>query len=511
MRLHFLTPALLLLGACSLESKPNPPPSTRFVYPSGVAFWRPPAADPAASNGYLFVANANFDNCYDSGSVVALSLDALSAQVNGQTVNVPLLGSPVPDAPLAFADLSSGDGSLVQIRSFAGELGLWVNPANGLPRLFVPSRAEGNNLHAVDVSLAPGGGPRLNCVQGGVDCRNGALSLTDDIPASLAEAGRPGLPRAPSPMGVMVDDASGTLYVTHSEAADSPAKSDTNFENYLATVKLDNPTRDTLGFIPLSPEGYAYGGSDSVTVGAGFLYVTGRNFVAGTRGNTAGASFVLRLLDKNVPGSLLEPALQSVYRIREARAARVVPRPVTAAERAARPNFVRERLYMLARGPDTLLTIDFEYDAVPGGASTSPFFRIISAVPMPDGVSDMQVINRTASPSDPDTHVIAVTSTGDSAVSFYDEAIGQVVAQVPLVNAQNQNSNPSQAFGLTVDNPAGSNSARLFVTHFGDGQVSIVDIVDLARPQDARLVAKLGVQQQRDPNQGTSVCQENRP
>ncbi|MFB1478696.1 YncE family protein [Corallococcus sp. RDP092CA] len=509
MRLHFLTPALLLLGACSIESEPNPPPSTRFVYPSGVAFWRPPSAGgPSASNGYLFVANANFDNCYDSGSVVALNLDTLSTQQDGQAVALPHLGGALPESSLAFEDLASSDEALVQIRSFAGELGLWVNPATGLPRLFVPSRAEGNNLHAVDVGLTASGAPTLTCVQGGVDCRNGALSLTDDIPSSLSEEGRSGLPRAPSPIGVTVDDASGTLYVTHSEAADSPAKSSTNFENYLATVKLDNPTRDTLGFIPLSPEGYAYGGSDSVTVGAGYLYVTGRNFVAGVSGTVA-ANFVLRLVDKNQPGTLLEPSLQSVYRIREARAVRVVPRPVTAAELAADPNFVRERLYLLARGPDTLLTIDFEYDAVPGGAASQPYFRVVSAVPMPDGVSDMQLISRTPGTSNADTNIIAVTSTGDSAVSFYDEALGQVVAQVPLVNDLNQGSNPSQAFGLTVDNPAGTNAARLFVTNFGDSQVSIVDIPDLARPQDARLVAKLGIQQQRDPNQGTSVCQEN--
>ncbi|NOK09522.1 YncE family protein [Corallococcus exercitus] len=509
MRLHFLTPALLLLGACSLETEPNPPPSTRFVYPSGVAFWRPPTAGgPSASNGYLFVANANFDNCYDSGSVVALNLNTLSTQVDGQPVTVPRLGSALPDSALAFEDLATGDESLVQIRSFAGELGLWVNPASGLPRLFVPSRAEGNNLNAVDVSLDDNGAPVLNCVQGGVDCRDGALSLTDDIPASLSEAGRADLPRAPSPIGVTVDAASGNLYVTHSEAADSPAKSSTNFENYLATVKLDNPTRDTLGFIPLSPEGYLYGGSDSVTVGAGYLYVTGRNFVAGINGTVA-ANFVLRLVDKNEPGIILEPALQSVFSIREARAARVVPRPVTAAERAARPNFVRERLYMLARGPDTLLTLDFEYDAVPGTAATQPFFRVVSAVPLPDGVSDMQLIERTPGTSNADTNILAVTSTGDSAVSLYDEALGQVVAQVPLVNNLNQTSNPSQAFGLAVDNPAGTNAARLFVTNFGDGQVSIVDIPDLARPQDARLVARLGTQQQRDPNQGTSVCQEN--
>ncbi|MBN8232878.1 hypothetical protein JYK02_35710 [Corallococcus macrosporus] len=508
MRLHFLTPALLLLGACSLESEPNPPPSTRFVYPSGVAFWRPPAAGPSTSNGYLFVANANFDNCYDSGSVVALNLDTLSAQVNGQTVTVPRLGSALPADALAFEDLASADESLVQIRSFAGELGMWVNPASGLPRLFVPSRAEGNNLHAVDVSLDGNGAPVLNCVQGGVDCRNGALSLSDNIPESLRVEGRADLPRAPSPIGVTVDAASGTLYVTHSEAADSPARSSTNFENYLATVKLDNPTRDTLGFIPLSPEGYAYGGSDSVTVGAGYLYVTGRNFVSGVSGTLPG-TFVLRLVDKNVPGTLLEPALQSVYRIREARAVRVVPRPVTPAELAARPNFVRERLYLLARGPDTLLTIDFEYDAVPGAAAEQPFFRVVSAVPLPDGVSDMQLIERTPGTPGADTNILAVTSTGDSAVSLYDEAVGQVVAQVPLVNDQNQTSNPSQAFGLTVDNPPGTNAARLFVTNFGDGQVSIVDIPDLARPQDARLVAKLGTQQQRDPNQGTSVCQEN--
>ena len=509
MRLPFLTSALLFVTACSTESEPNPPPSSRLVYPSGVAFWRPPAAGgPSASNGYLFVANANFDNCYDSGSVVAVSLDALSAQADGQSVTVPRLGSAVPESPLVFEDLATSDASLVQIRSFAGDMALWVNPVSGLPRLFVPSRAEGNNLHAVDVSIDANGAPTLQCVQGGGDCRENALSLTEGIPESLREEGREALPRAPSPIGVTVDDASGTLYVTHSEAADSPVQTSTNFENYLVTLKTDNPTRDTLGFIPLSPPGYLYGGSDSAAVGAGYLYVTGRNFVAGING-TVPSNFVLRLVDKNVPGTILQPDLLNVYGIREARAVQVVPRPVTAAELAARPNLVRDRLYMLARGPDTLLTLDFEYEAVPGGAATTPSFRVVSAVPMPDGVSDMQLIRRQSTPGAANTHIIAVTSTGDSAVSLYDEALGQVVVQVPLVNSQNQTSNPSQAFGLAVDNPPGVNAARLFVTNFGDGQVSLVDIPDLTRPQDAKLTARLGTQQQRDPNQGTSVCQEN--
>ena len=39
------------------------------------------------------------------------------------------------------------------------------------------------------------------------------------------------------------------------------------------------------------------------------------------------------------------------------------------------------------------------------------------------------------------------------------------------------------------------NAARVFVSNFGDGRISVIDLPDLGRPQGARLVAHLGPQQ----------------
>ncbi|RJS17094.1 hypothetical protein DRW03_28955 [Corallococcus sp. H22C18031201] len=513
MRPSFLTSALLLLASCSATTESHPSPSTRFVYPSGLEFWRPAGSLPPSTNGYLFVASANFDSCFDSGAVMAVNLDSIG---QGQGKPLPTLdpAQPFSGTPLEITELNVPSEAYVQIDSFAGEMASWSNPGNGgLPRLFVPSRAKNNFLHAIDFKL-DGGTGALACAQSGAgrDCAQNALSLTSDIPHSAAD-----LPRAPSPIGVTVDPASGSVYVTHSEAADSPARTSKNFANYLVSVPADNPVRDNLEFILLSRDGLTYGGTDATAVGDGYLYVTGRNYVQGSSG-TVGASFILRLVDKFDHTHVIEPNVFSQVRISEARGAQVVRAPVD----PAAPLVRKERLYMLARGPDTLLVFDFEYklpDPALGEVRPStPSFRIVSTVPMPGGTSELRLVRR--SKDSVGDNIIAVTSTTDGALSLYDEKLGQVVAQVALGTGLNQNTNPTQSFGLAVDNPDGElaagaagriNAARVFVTNFGAGQVTVVDIPDLNRPQDARLVARIGTRQERDLRQGTSVCEENNP
>ncbi len=49
------------------------------------------------------------------------------------------------------------------------------------------------------------------------------------------------------------------------------------------------------------------------------------------------------------------------------------------------------------------------------------------------------------------------------------------------------------------------------VAQYTIGRVAIIDIPDLDRPQNARLVARLGARQGRDARQGTSLCQETSP
>jgi hypothetical protein len=486
MRAYLLTSALLL-ASCDTDPEPRPPPSTRLVYPSGVAFWRPEGGP--STNGFLYVASANFDKCYDSGAVVALDLDALGLRPFG----APFTQTVEQDRGTLIESLGIGAQSAVQIESFAGEMALW-SPAGRTPRLFVPTRAEGSYLQAVDVAAD---GVSLTCAQGGTgrDCRNGALSLLD-VPGATD-----GVPSAPSPLGVSVDgdDPEARVWVTHTDLV-GPKESgeESEFQSYLAAIPAADPRRDALGaanFVPLGTNGRLAGAAHATAIGGRYVYASGRNASSTQLGATP-KRFILRLVDRTAPERVLETDLEAFYSVREARGVAVVQRPSAADPTQLDPN--RERVYLLARGPDTLLVLDVE-----NARADLPTVRVVTALPIPAGSSEVEVIPRTIGRG----NVVAVTGSGDENVVLFDEEVGQLVAQV-LVGDQDP-SQPAQPFGLTAD--VRGNAARLFASTFGDGRVAVIDIPDLDRPQDARLVARLGAAQRRDPRQGTSVCQETAP
>jgi hypothetical protein len=496
MRAYILTSALLL-ASCDTDPEPRPPPSTRLVYPSGIAFWRPEAGP--STNGFLYVASANFDKCYDTGSVVALDLDAMGLRPFGAAFTEPA-GSPAAD----LTDLGVSQQSYVQIDSFAGEMALW-SPPGRTPRLFVPTRAEGSFLHAIDVGAD---GTSLSCAQGtSRDCRDNALSLLD-VPGATD-----GQPAAPGPIGVSVERASpdARVWVTHSELV-GPEESGTEaeFQSYLATVPAADPSRDALSaasFVPLGTAGRLAGVAHATAIGSRYVYASGRNSSSTQLGPLA-ARFILRLVDRTVPGRVLDTDLELGYSVREARGVAVVPFATREVPDPNNPSVmltvVDERVYLLARGPDTLLVLDVvNAGGTALGAEALPTVRIVSALPLPDGSSELEVIPRAVGRG----NLVAVTGSGDEAVALFDEEVGQLVSQVEVgVGDPNQ---PSQPFGLAAD--VRGNSARLFASTFGDGRVAVIDIPDLDRPQNARLVARLGIPQQRDPRQGTSVCQETSP
>ncbi|MFP2931266.1 YncE family protein [Pyxidicoccus sp. 3LG] len=500
MRAYLFTAALLLVS-CDTDPEPRPPPSTRLVYPSGLAFWRPEGGP--STNGYLYVANANFDRCYDSGSVVALDLDALGVRPFGAPFTEPALPS---DQVPSIEDLRVSPASYVRIQSFAGEMGLWA-PTGRSPRLFVASRAEANVLHSIDVGAD---GTSLTCVDGGgTDCRDKGLSLVD-VPGSVG-----GFPSAPGPQGITVDRANpdASVWVTHSEIVGPAESGDENeFQSYLVNVPASNPTRDVLGidnFVPLGTNGQTAGAAHSTAIGSRYTYASGRNTSSKQLGARP-ARFILRLVDRQVPGVVLDTQLGTDrdYSVREARGVAVLTSAVRTVANPADPaapfTVVDERVYLLARGPDTLLILDVvNAGGTAPGAGDVPSVRIVSALPLPEGASELEVIPRGAGRG----NLVAITGSGDEAVSIFDEEVGQLIAQVQ-VGEQDPNQ-PSQPFGLAAD--VRGNAARLFASTFGDGRVAVIDIPDLDRPQNARLVVRLGAQQLRDPRQGTSVCQENSP
>jgi len=460
MRPLFLSSALLLLGACSAATEPRPPPQNRFVYPSGIAHRDLP--DRTASNGALYVVSANFDRCFDTGSVIAVDLD---------TVGLPELGSPVSqEGPLQLKNLNVADDAWVQVDSFGGELALW-SPPGGTPRLFVPSRAEGSFLHAIDVE----GATTLRCApEGGRNCLDGALSLIS-VPGAVEDQ-----PRAQAPIGVTVAPDAPEVWVTHTEGADSPAGTGGNPEAYVVRVPADSLSVNATNFFPVGSPTLPFGGTHAAAVGRRYVYVSGRNYTL-FQGQLQPAEFRVRLVDRRNPGRVLDPGLEASYSTLEARGLALNPDET--------------RLYVVARSPDTLLVVDLV-----GTGTEFPSLTVVGAVPLPDGATDVAVIPRASTAGEPRRgDLVAVTCSGAGVVAVYDEEVGQVVAQVPGVGVQ-----PAE---LSVD--LRGNAARLYTSNFGDGRIAVIDIPNLDNPQDARLVAHLGDIQVLDPDQGTTVCQEN--
>jgi hypothetical protein len=483
MRPLILISALVWAG-CAAETEPQPPPIDRFVYPSGIVHL-PVSSDPS-KQGALFVASANFDKCFDTGAVLALDLDNLG---------LPAIGSTVGSPPVAITDLKVAPENTVQIESFAGQMAVWRNPAGGRPRLFVPTRAEENYLHAIDIQ----GKTQLECVhEEGRNCIPGALSLTRNI-----ENAQDDLPRAPAPLGVTVNDngegGQPEVWVTHVEAADSPERSARNFQTYVVRIPAadrDELSLSTDNFISLSSGGLSIGGAHATAVGQRYAYVSGRGYVAGEAAQFAG--FLLRLIDRSNPTRILETDLGAIYRTLETRdvllgAYTPDPNPDPDPEK----DKSKERLYIVGRSPDTLLVVD-----VLGVKTSRPTISVVNAVLLPGGASYAALIRRGAHTVNDD--IVAVTCTANTrtrgAVVLFDTRLGQIVNQVDDVGRQ--------PYGIAVHHDAAANRARLFVTNFGEGRVAVIDIPDLTSPQGAELVAYLGNPQGRDEKQGTSTCEQ---
>jgi hypothetical protein len=460
MRPLLLISALVWAG-CAAQTEPRPPPTDRFSFPTGIVHRK---GTDSTSSGALYVASSNFDKCFDTGAVVALDLD---------TLGLPAIGGNASGEPVVITDLKVGADASVQIQSFAGQMDVWNRP-DGRARLFVPSRAENSFLHGIDVE----GKTSLTCAQNPItnDCTIDALSLTTDVVDKVDD-----VPRAPAPLGVRVslNGAQPEVWVTHIEAADSPTGSGKAFRSYLVRVPGESPkpTLSTANFFSLGGQGLASGAGHATAIGSRYAYVTGRAYVAND--TTQSAAFLLRLVDRNSPSRVLETGLRQLYSTIEARDIALSPTRVGDTE----------RLYVVARFPDTLLVVD-----VADAEGLRPTVSVVDAVPLPDGASQLVVMNRGELGD-----LVAVTATTTGVVAIYDAALGQIVSQVDNMGRQ--------PYGISADVNTVTKTARLYVTAFGDGQVDVIDIPNFAVAQNARLVARLGVPQGRNEEDGTSTCE----
>lgn len=461
MRALALTSALLLLSACPAAIEPQPPPLDRFVFPTSAVH----RAAPGGTEGVLYVASSNFDRTFDSGAISAVSLDALVA--DGRLPRFPAQPgfTEVPDLGLT-ADNQVHVASLTGVMD-AYETGTGV-------RLFVPSRDEGSPLQTVEADAADPA--RLRCGGGasGRDCREGALSLV------RVEGATDGVPRAPAPVAARVIPFGGSaeVWLTHAELVDTPEGSRRDPKSYLLHLSPDARQVTASDFYQVSDLNDR-GGTHAVARLGRFVVTTGRRFSYSQRVEEGSPFFLLKIVDTLAAQPVAVSA--GIESGQFSLASGVQARGVAYDE-------ATQRLYVVTQLPDALLVFDVLGTDVNAPASVTPPFprlNLVNFVPLPAGSSELELIPRAGRAS-----LVAITATSENGlVVFYDDDVGQAVGQLRDVG--------DRPYDLTFQvRPNGTaTGARLFVPAFGDGQVTVIDIPDLTRPGDARLVAKLGAPQ----------------
>jgi YVTN family beta-propeller protein len=81
---------------------------------------------------------------------------------------------------------------------------------------------------------------------------------------------------------------------------------------------------------------------------------------------------------------------------------------------------------------------------------------------------------------------VMITCSTAGVVVFYDDEVGNLTAQISGVGLQ--------PYALAVD-LRNTGGARVYVTNFTDGRVTVIDVPDLSRPASAKIVAFLGTSQ----------------
>jgi len=475
MRRSYTSPLLMRLlwfpiiagaAACGLQTAANLPPTVRLSFTTGIVY----VDDP--NQGYLYVASSNFDRRFDSGSVSAIQLSAV-ADANGQTL--PPLGQPLADMPHTYENIGSPLPQ-IYIQTFAGEMDQYRLPT-GQRRLFVPSRGDRNPLQIIDVN-----GSDMVCLQPGVNCGDTSLSLTAFENTPLSK------PRAPEPIGVGIssDTTGAQVFVTHLKNADSPMGSGRLFESYFVYLDANAPSIDVPNFVSLGFTDDGYGQTtSSVVVGQRYAFVTSRYHGA------AGAMILLVDRQQLTTGisPVRYPFLETTFSTLEARG-------IALGHFRGRQVTIEEtRIFVAARSPDSLVVVDLR-----DPSADIPTFHVVRTVPLPDGPNQVKVIPR-ARLTPPLGDLVVITSSTAGVVSIYDDDLSRVVAQIFGVGVQ--------PFGIAIQ--AKDTSARIFITDFGDGRIAVIDIPQLWRPQDARLVAYLGKGQTCPSSSTEVICLGNPP
>jgi DNA-binding beta-propeller fold protein YncE len=195
-----LTTGIAALAACTASAEDVRPPADQLFFPSGIVV--------SPDESVLFVANANSELRYDSGSIGVINLDAVRQVVDDWTTQGAVSSGCQTDPDhretliCDEANLMRPDAA-VRIGNFATDIALQNFGADGL-RLLVPSRGDPS------ISWADYDGDRLSCRRG-----TDVYELCDDEHRLTTVLGNSELPIPIEPFGVFADSVNGFAVVTH--------------------------------------------------------------------------------------------------------------------------------------------------------------------------------------------------------------------------------------------------------------------------------------------------------
>ncbi len=261
------------IAGCTASADDVHPPRDQLFFPTGLAI--------SPDEHVLFVANANSDQRYDSGSIGVINLDTVDARITDwderkKRGDGPPDGCEIdPDHRETLvcdeAQFFNGDAG-VRIGNFASDLAIqrYNKTETDRVRLFVPTRGDPS------ISWTDYTGGRLTCTT-----TSEAFALCDDAHRLVTLQNNPDLPAlASEPFSVFADSSNGFAMVTHNltgtvtlirsqpgAQGDQVAIVDARDRQFAPNANLVSSASSIAGRIPLKADGTPVG-DDIVYVGS---------------------------------------------------------------------------------------------------------------------------------------------------------------------------------------------------------------------------------------------------